>query len=123
MLLDNTLVFSDKQTLTGTTAAASTNTVDQGAAGDTFGNLWFCVKSDAAAGGTIKVQLQTASDAEFTGAATLFERTLTKDEMAANAMPVKVAVPVGAKRFLRVYYTPAAGGKVTAFLTDNPEVK
>lgn len=121
MLLDQTLVFSDKQTLS-TSAEASTHVIDQGAEGDTFGRLWLVVKSDADAAGNVTVALETSDEEAFTDKTTLFSRQLAKAELVKDAAPVKIAVPAGAKRYLRAYYTPAGAATVTAFLTDNPEI-
>ena len=65
MLMDNTLVFSDVQKITAT--AASTNKVDQLAAGDAFATLWLVVDVKEAFNKltSLGIALETDDDATF----------------------------------------------------------
>ena len=68
MLMDNTLVFSDGQKITAT--AASTNKVDQLAAGDAFAALWLVVDVKEAFTNltSLTIGIETDDVAAFTGA-------------------------------------------------------
>ena len=65
MLMDNTLVFSDGQKITAT--AASTNKVDQLAAGDAFAALWLVVDVKEAFTNltSLGIAVETDDDAAF----------------------------------------------------------
>ena len=69
MILDKELVFADKQSVTA--AGASTNIVDQGAAGDSYDALWLVVNVTTATTGTLGFDLETDDNSEFSGAVKL----------------------------------------------------
>lgn len=128
MKRDAQLEYSVAQAVTVT--AASTNVIDQGAAGDAlggYGPLYLVVRSVAAAtaagAATVTVELQTDSDPAFGTAVTLFSTgALAKTVFTANTWVVRVALPIGMKRYSRLNYTIATGpltaGTFDAFLTD-----
>lgn len=130
MILDKFLVFSDAQAVTA--SAASDSIIDLGGAGDAVGSeLFFCVRvdTDAASTGsaTVTFALQTDSVSTFGSAVTLYaSAAIAKASLVAKAEPVKVKIPVGAKRFLRGYYTVGtadlSAGKFDAFLTPMPKI-
>jgi hypothetical protein len=129
MILDNDLQMSSSQAVTST--AASTNIIDQGAAGDAYRDGLFLVvqtreAATATGSATVNFTLETATDAAFTSPVTLFDSgAIGKASITLNSQMVKQRVPFGALRFLRVKYTVATGpltaGKFDAFLT--PDVK
>lgn len=120
MILDNNLVFSDAQAITAT--AASTNVLDLSLVrdigpgyelplliqvGEAFNNLTSL---------TIAVQTDTASD--FSSAVTLASQTIALAGLTVGARSAIQCMPVGTKRYVRVYYTVTGTapttGKVTA---------
>ncbi len=126
MLLDQNGIFSEGQSISA--SAASTNVVDLGAAGNTArGAMYFTAEVDAkftGTTGTLTVALQTANNSNFSDAVTLvsapFDMTLLGVD---GQLLCSVALPLGLKRYLRVYYTVSdvSGGKISAFLTDGVE--
>jgi len=129
MILDKQLQLSAAQAVTS--SAASQNIIDLGAAGDAYGNELFLVvqvRQAAAATGaaTVNFQLQTDSASSFSSPVTLYDSgAIAKTALTLNAEPVKVRIPPGAKRYLRLYYNvdtgPLTAGKFDAFLA--PDVK
>ena len=69
MILDKELIFADKQSVTA--AGASTNVVDQGAAGDSYNALWLIVNVTTATTGTLGFDLETDDNSDFTSATKL----------------------------------------------------
>ena len=126
MLFDQNLVFSDAQALRAT--GASTHVVDLTAAGDAAaGRLVVIAHADTAfAGATqVVVALQTATKADFSDAATLTSVTLTGTQLADTERNLfAMGIPVGMKRYLRVYYTvtgTVTAGNITCFIADITE--
>lgn len=126
MLMDNTLVFSDGQKITAT--AASTNKVDQLAAGDAFAALWLVVDVKEAFTNltSLTIGIETDDVAAFTSAKELAAVKVAKDDLTADANVVKMRLPLGCKRYIRLNYTvtgttPTAGS-VKAFLTPMPPI-
>ena len=110
MILDNSLLLGDAQTIT---TGASTNVVDTLAAGDSYEGAWLYVAVNevfvtAGTAGTLQIQLQTSSLENFEGSATQ-SVTLSQSAAIAEATLVagyemyKVRIPPGAKRYLRTY--------------------
>lgn len=109
MIRDQELIMSEAQVVT--TDAASTNYVNQSAAGDAYDALWFIVRCAAAAGSasgtaTLTIKLETDSDSGFaTDLKALYTSpAFTVAQMTANTNLIKVRVPVGALQYLRTYY-------------------
>ena len=126
MLMDNTLVFSDGQKITAT--AASTNKVDQLAAGDAFAALWLVVDVKEAFTNltSLTIGIETDDVAAFTSAKELAAVKVAKPDLTADANVVKMRLPLGCKRYIRLNYTvtgtaPTAGS-VKAFLTPMPPI-
>lgn len=122
MLLDKTLVFSEEQAITA--SAASTNIIDQKAAGDAYGALWLVAKvtADFATLTSLTIGVQTDSASNFSKAVTL----ASSGAVAAAALKEGEYVccfrlPADCKRYIRLYYTVggsnATAGKINAFLT------
>ena len=126
MLMDNTLVFSDGQKITAT--AASTNKVDQLAAGDAFAALWLVVDVKEAFDKltSLGIAVETDDDATFGSKKVLATVTAALADLTADANVVKMRLPLGCKRYIRLNYTvtgtaPTAGS-VKAFLTPMPPI-
>lgn len=126
MLLDNTLVFSEEQAITA--EAASTNVVDQLAAGDAYQSLFVVadVKEAFASATALDVAIETSEDATFEeDVKELAKVHLPVAELTLDACIVKMRLPVGCKRYIRLNYIPTgtpSAGKVTAFLTAMPPI-
>lgn len=113
MLRDKLLELSSAQAVT--VSAASTNVINQGAAGNAIGHELYCVvrvatAATAAGAATVNFKLQTATDEAFTSPVDLFDSgAIAKTALTANAEPVKVKIPLGALKYLRGYYTVSTG--------------
>jgi len=132
MITDAQLLFSNAQAVT--VSAASTNIVDQGVAGNALGGgaePYVIAQIDEAftQAGALNVtfDLQTATDAAFTSPVTLASSgAIAKASLTIGARPLRVRIPPGALRYLRMYYTAsdtASAGKVTAFITPETSVQ
>lgn len=132
MIIDRENHFNyGKQTITAT--AASTDVIDQGAAGVEYGpgSLFLVSRVGTAftADGlaTLNIQLQTATDEAFTSPITVYDSgAIGKAALTANTIVQKVdinALPL--KRYIRVNYVVATGpmtaGTIESFFT--PDVK
>lgn len=126
MLMDNTLVFSDGQKITAT--AASTNKVDQLAAGDAFAALWLVVdvKEAFTKLTSLGIAVETDDDAAFGSKKVLATVTPALADLTADANVVKMRLPLGCKRYIRLNYTVTGSapdaGSVKAFLTPMPPI-
>lgn len=119
MIVDNTLVFSDSQAITGD--ARSTNVVDIGAAGTAFGHA-AAVPRDIGKGCSIpivlnvteafntltslKVSLQTDDNAGFSSAKEVASRTYLLAELTLGArLSFPAELPEGVdERYVSLYY-------------------
>lgn len=133
MILDAKLKFSDSQAVTVT--ADSTNVLDLQAAGDALGeeNLYLAIQTKAAdvaavGAATVTFDLVTSVDEAFSSPITLYSSgAIGKAALTKNKSIIKLPLPIGVKRYLKVVYTVATGpltaGAFDAFLTPNVEVK
>ena len=113
MYIDQNLLFAD--TLTGTTSAAATDYIDTKVIsikdGDAYKQMWWVVKTEAAftigAGApTATFQLQTSEDATFVDSTTVTlaqTAAFTAAVLTANTIVSRMKVPLGLKRYIRVY--------------------
>jgi len=128
MMYDKLNTFGTDQAVT--TTAASTDTVDLGAARD-MGNgepmelVILCTESATASGSaTVTFTFETDDNAGFSSAAVLASSgAIGKASLTAGTEVLRVKVPLGVERYLRVNYTVATGpltaGRFTAFLAHN----
>lgn len=127
MLLDNTLIFSELQAITGT--AVSTNVLDQGAKGDAYQALWLVVnvKEDFAGLTDLTVEIETDKDKTFgTKKVVGASGKIALNALKAGETVVKMRLPVGLDRYIRLNYAvtgSASAGKVNAFLTAMPPIE
>ena len=127
MLLDQNAVLSDHQAVAA--SAASEHVIDLGAAGNAAPGALFAVArvDEAFAGVTqLSVSLQTDQSADFSAAEELLSATFTQEDLKDVKNLFAVALPNGAKRFLRAYYTvtgAGSAGKLSCFLTDAVDMK
>lgn len=121
MILDNTNIFSDSQAVTAT--AASTNSIDIGAAGTAFGHaaavsrdigkaneipLYVSITQAFNNLTSLKVSVQADDDPAFgTANNVISERTYVLAELTLGArLPFPAEIPEGAAgRYLRLNYT------------------
>jgi hypothetical protein len=130
MIIDKNLQVSAAQAVTA--SAASTDYIDQGAAGDAYEPLKLVVQVREAAtdsgSANVNFQVETDSDSGFaTAKVVAFDSgAIGKAALTLNSEPVKVTLPYGMKRYIRVYYTVATGpltaGKFDAFLVKDVKV-
>ena len=132
MYIDKQLLMSDAQAVTS--SAASTNVIDLGAhlgmdPGVTE-DLWLQVRVDttatASGSATVTFALQTDDDEAFGSAVTLFSTSaIGKATLVAGYYPIRVRLPLGMKRYARVYYTVATGpltaGKFDAWINSGAQ--
>ncbi len=127
MLLDQNAMMSDKQAVSA--SAASNHTIDLGAAGNAVpGALFVVCRADEAFSGVtqLKVSIQTADSSSFSSAQELMTATFAQADLQAVKNLFALALPNGAKRFLRAYYTvtgSGTAGKISCFLTDAVDMK
>jgi len=136
MIKDKLLEFSDGQVLTAT--AASSSVVDQGADGDAiYGGLemYLVVRcgtllDSAGEAATLVIRLQDAADGDeaFASARDVYvSGTITEASIAANTELVKVRLPLGLRRYLRVHYTVGTEnfttGTIDAFLVAGVDTR
>ena len=116
MILDKELIFAEKQPVT--TAGASTNIVDQGAAGDSYDALWLVVNVTTATTGTLGFDLETDDNSEFSGATKLL--SIAAADRAATGNIFKGRLPKGCERYLRIFWSgTVTAGNMTAFLAKD----
>jgi hypothetical protein len=133
MLIDKELQFSDAQAITGD--AASTDYIDQGAAGDALqgAELYLVVRvhttlDSAGEAATLTVKLQSDDNSSFSSAKDHFiSEAFAESALVAGTELVKMKLPVGMQRYIRVYYDRGTedftSGKVDAFLTPAVDVR
>lgn len=127
MLLDQSVIFSDRQVLTAT--ASSANTLDLAAAGNAVqGALYVVARLDESLKGAtgLTVALQTADTADFSNAQELVNVAFGAEHLAGAGELFRLPFPLGAKRYVRAYYTVAgtpSAGKVSCFVTDAVDMK
>ncbi|MDP2376417.1 Bbp16 family capsid cement protein [Reyranella sp.] len=125
MYIDRQNLFGQDQAVT--TSAATTDYIDLGAARD-IGNgerpeiLVLCTQDVTAAGAaTVTVALQSDDNPSFSSPANLvLSDAIPKASLTAGAQVLRVAVPYGTERYLRLFYTvgtgPLTAGKFTSGL-------
>lgn len=116
MILDKELIFSNKQALTA--AGASTDVVDQGAAGDAYDALWLVVNVTTAITGNLGFDLETDDNSSFTSAKKLL--SIAAADRTAIENIFKGRLPKGCERYLRILYTgTVSAGNMSAFLVKD----
>lgn len=127
MMYDKLLTFGTDQAVTS--SAASTDIIDLGAVRD-LGNgepleLVILVTETVTASGaaTVTFAFETDDNSGFSSAATLATTSaIGKASLTAGVEVLRVKVPLGVERYLRINYTVATGpltaGKFTAFLCE-----
>jgi hypothetical protein len=125
MYIDRQNLFGQDQAVTA--SAASTDYIDLGAARD-IGNgerpeiLVLCTQDATAAGAaTVTVALQSDDNSSFSSPINLvLSDAVPKASLVAGTEVLRVAVPYGTERYLRLFYTvgtgPLTAGKFTSGL-------
>ena len=123
MLIDSTLMLSDKQGVTA--SAASENINYPTAAGDAPRHAAVVAQADEDFAGltNLKISLQTCADSAFASPVELAAATFALADLKAGNALLKMALPSGALRYIRGYYTVSGtgtAGKISLFITDEP---
>lgn len=116
---DNETTFSDKQTLAN---AESQNIVDTG--GDDFGlgePVYLEVSLGKGATGELVVAVKTSAAADMAAAVQLAEYRIGATRVAQGGIVLAAALPTGCKRYLKLQYSGASGGTVTAGLVQGAQ--
>lgn len=120
MLIDATLMLSDKQAIT--TSAASENIIDQATAGNACAHAMVVAHADEDFAGAeeISISLQTSEQADFGVYEQLASVSCQAQNLKAGKTLLKMALPLGVKRYIRGYYQvtgTATAGKLSLFVT------
>lgn len=123
-MIDNSLVFSDAQAVT--TTAPSTNVVKTNG-GDVPNRLFLVVRVDSAFAGCTSVtpSVETDDASAFSSAETVATFPTYPVASLTEGMLGIIPLPLGLKDYLRMKYTvagTATAGKISAFITDNPNI-
>lgn len=129
MIIDRYNEFSDAQAVTSTGDTASTNVVDTFGGGDALGEeIYLHIKVNeavtSAGAATVQFVLQTDSDEAFGSATDIYtSAAIGKATLVAGHNAVRVRIPSGCERYLRVKYTVGVAaltaGKFDAFLSPS----
>lgn len=119
-----------------TASAASTDVIDLGAEGDAVGSeMWIIVKTGATAlsssgkAATLDIKLEGHEDASFSTGTLSFPlcAQIAEASCTANTELVKMRLPQGLERYIRVYYTVGTenftAGTIGAYLVTDPEIR
>jgi len=124
MILDKALQLSKEQAVTA--SAASTNSVDQKAAGDAYEPVFVVatVDVDFATLTSLTIGIQTATDSAFTSPITVLSSgAIPVANLKAGKEVFKARLPHGLKRYVRAYYTVtgsnATAGKISLNMTKD----
>ena len=112
---DAETMFSNEQVLA---AADSDNIVDTGAPDAGKGQpMYLQVNLSPGATGALGVTLKTAGTADMAGATELAKFTVPAATVLKGGVVLAAPLPTSCRRYLRLTYSGATGGKVTAGLT------
>ena len=131
MIIDKELKLSDQQAVTA--SAASTNYIDQTAAGDAEKQMYLMVRCHTSAASsnssaTMTISIQTDNNSSFSSPTTLVSSAaMGVSSLVANTYLMKVRLPLGTERYIRVYYTIGTenltAGKFDAFLAHDIDAR
>lgn len=127
MIIDKALQFSDAQAITA--SAASTKVIDLKEGGNAYNENWIIATVDTAfsGSGTLAVSVQTDKAEGFSNAVTLLAGSaVAAADLKKGAYALKVKVPQGCERYIRLYYTVTgslSGGKVTASIAKDVNIQ
>ena len=121
MLIDKSLILSEEQAVLS--SAASTNVVDQQAAGNAHTHAALVVRVDETFAGStaVKIALETSAASGFGTKKEVFGVSVAASALVAGATVVKTVLPIGLLRYIRGYYTvtgTGTAGKLSMFITD-----
>jgi len=129
MLKDKNTMFSDDQAVT--TTAASTSYLDQLAAGNAVApGIWLDVRVKTTFTGqgstTLTIALECDDNTSFSSAKTLFTTAALDESVLVAGYHIRVKVPIGAERYLRMTYTvgsgPMTAGKIDASMQMDVDI-
>lgn len=116
---DNETAFSNRQTLAD---SDSDNIVDAGA--DDLGPgepVYLEVSLSAGCSGSLTVGIDSADADNMTGAHRVAEYLVDEAAVAKGGTVLAAALPTGCGRYLRLHYSGATGGRVTAGLVQGAQ--
>ncbi len=112
---DAELIFSNRQTLTD---GESDTVVDTGGPEIGLGGtVQLQIAVDSECSGTLTVGLDTADNEAMTGAVRVAQFIVGADRIDKGGIVLAAPLPSGCKRYLRLQYSGASGGHITAGLT------
>ena len=112
---DKETTFSDQQALA---AGNSENVVDAGPDDIGLGHpVYLQLALTKGATGALEVAVETSDNVSLSDAITLVTYKVEADRVARGGIILAAQLPTGCKRYLRLAYSGAAGGKITAGLT------
>lgn len=118
MHTDKLTMFSENQALSS--GVDSDNILDVGPGDLGVGNnISLFVSTDGAATGAMTVSLSTSDSEDMTGAVKLADYFVATDKVQALGVVLKTRLPAGCKRYLRLLYSGATGGTVSAGLVQD----
>lgn len=129
MIADKELYLSENQNVTAD--APSTNYINQGAAGDAYEQLFLVVKTNGATTSSdpnakLDIKIQTDDVSNFSSAKVLASFSFALADLSANKEIIKVRLPLGLKKYIRLYYdvttTTNFNGYYTAFLVKDVKI-
>lgn len=121
MITDKIVTFSEDQAVTA--SAASTDHIDTEVADSKIGDgnpkfVYFIVTSDFASNDSLAFEIEDSADASTWNDLAVSQAVAVADLVAGKT--VKLAIPSGARRYLRAYYTiagsNASAGTVSAYV-------
>lgn len=116
---DNETTFSLRQPLAD---ADSTNIVDGGPDDLGLGEpVYLQISLTRGASGDLTVAVDTSDADDMTGSAQLVRYLVEGDAVAGGGTVLAAPLPTGCKRYLRLHYSGASGGKVTAGLVQGAQ--
>lgn len=133
MIIDNDLKFSALQLATDATGA-STNVIDMTKPGVAVAGaeLYLVVRvgtalDSAGSGATLAIALESDTAVEFNTAKKIhFSASFAQALLPANTIVLKVKLPAGLQRYIRLYYTESGeaftSGTIDAFLTPDVNI-
>lgn len=116
---DNETTFSLQQTLSD---ADSANIVDAGPDDLGLGEpVYLQVSLTKGATGDLTIAVETSDSADMSGSVQLVRYLVESSVVSGGCTVLAAPLPTGCKRYLRLHYSGASGGKVTAGLVQGAQ--
>lgn len=115
MLMDHSLIFADKQAISGATAGDTVVDLEQDSTAGFSKQLVFTAVVNADVTGTLQVKLQDCDTESGTFSDVAVAATLSSPKAGTI---VQIPMPYATKRYLKAYFDGSPSGTVSAFLTE-----